>query len=160
MKILFTRTIDFTYKQTLQQAGFEVLEYNFLKTRALPNAKDAILDEIQQIKNLVFTSQNAVKIFFETLAEAQLSKSFKLLESYNTSRLKNFSTSGATKDLIEKYGISPTLSAYSAKELAYLMLEKADLSQGVHFLCGTISLPYLPNILSQNSVSVKKITVY
>ena len=122
--------------------------------------ENEVLNEIHHIKNLVFTSQNAVKIFFETLAEAQLSKSFKLLESYNTSRLKNFSTSGATKDLIEKYGISPTLSADSAKELAYLMLEKADLSQGVHFLCGTISLPYLPNILSENGVSVKKITVY
>ncbi len=160
MKILFTRHIDFTYKQTLQQAGFEVLEYDFLKTRALSHAKDTILNEIHHIKNLVFTSKNAVKIFFETLTEAQLSKSFKLLESYLASGVKIFSTSGATKDLIEKYGISPTLSADSAKELAYLMLEKADLSQGVHFLCGTISLPYLPNILSENGVSVKKITVY
>jgi uroporphyrinogen-III synthase len=178
MTILFTRSIDFTHKQTLREAGFEVLEYDFLKTQKLPYADKAILNEIQNIKNLVFTSQNAVRIFYDALTEAQLSKSFKLLESYHASSeaqrskgfkplerywasdIKIFSTSGATKDLIEKYGITPTLSADSAKQLANEMLDKIDLSQGVHFINGTLSLPHLPNILTKKGISVKTITVY
>ena len=160
MKILFTRTLDFTHKQTLQQAGFEVLDHDFLETQKLPHAAEAILNEIHHIKNLAFTSQNAVKIFFAILNEAQLSQSFKLLENYFTSEVKIFSTSGATQDLIEKYHRTPTLTADSAKQLAYEMLEKADLTQGVHFICGTISLPHLPNILKDNYVGVKKIVVY
>ena len=177
MTILFTRSINFTHKQTLQEAGFEVLEYDFLKTQKLSKADEAILNEIPHIKNLVFTSQNAVRIFFDVLTEAQLSKSFKLLESYDASNeaqpskgfkplegylasdVKIYSTSGATKDLIEKYGITPTLSADSAKLLAGDMLDKMDLSQGVHFICGNMSLPHLPNILTKNSIVVKKITV-
>jgi uroporphyrinogen-III synthase len=178
MTILFTRSIDFTHKQTLQEAGFEVLEYDFLKTQKLKNVDEAILNEIHNIKNLVFTSQNAVRIFFDVLTETQLSKSFKLLESYDAlneaqpskglkplegylaSDVKIFSTSGATKDLIEKYGITPTLSADSAKQLANEMLDKIDLSQGVHFINGILSLPHLPNILTKKGISIKKITVY
>jgi uroporphyrinogen-III synthase len=178
MTILFTRSIDSAHKQTLQEAGFEVLEYDFLKTQKLQNADEAILNEIHDIKNLVFTSQNAVRIFFDVLTEVQLSKSFKLLESYATanesqpskgikslegylaSDVKIFSTSGATKDLIEKYGITPTLSADSAKQLAGEMLDKIDLSEGIHFICGTISLPHLPNILTKKGILVKKIMVY
>jgi uroporphyrinogen-III synthase len=178
MTILFTRSIDSTHKYTLQEAGFKVLEYDFLKTQKLTSADEAILNEIQDIKNLVFTSQNAVRIFFDVLTEAQLSKSSKLLESYDasneaqpskgfkplegysTSDLKFFSTSGATKDLIEKYGITPTLSADSAKLLAGDMFDKIDLSQGVHFINGTLSLPHLPNILTKKGISIKKITVY
>jgi uroporphyrinogen-III synthase len=178
MTILFTRSIDSAHKETLQEAGFEVLEYDFLKTQKLQNADEAILNEIHDIKNLVFTSQNAVRIFFDVLTEVQLSKSFKLLESYATanesqpskcfkplegylaSNVKIFSTSGATKDLIEKYGITPTLSADSAKQLAVEMLDKIDLSEGIHFINGTLSLPHLPNILTKNSIPLKKITVY
>jgi uroporphyrinogen-III synthase len=160
MTILFTRSIDFTHKQTLREAGFEVLEYDFLKTQKLSNADEAILNEIPHIKNLVFTSQKAVRIFFDVLTEAQPSKGLKPLEGYLASDVKIYSTSGATKDLIEKYGITPTLSADSAKLLAGEMLDKIDLSQGVHFICGTFSLPHLPNILTKNSIVVKKITVY
>ena len=156
-KILFTRAIDMAYKSILHNAGFEVLEYNFLKTTPLPSAQADILKELPHFKNLVFTSQHAVKIFFAYLNSSQLN-SLKL----NSLKLKYhiFSTSEATKDLIEKYGHSPTLSAPSAKVLAQLMLEKADLSVGVHFLCGNLSLPHLPDILSKNGVLVKKVAVY
>jgi uroporphyrinogen-III synthase len=154
MTILFTRSINFIHKQTLQVSGFEVLEYDFLTTQKLPSTDDAILNEIPNIKNLVFTSQNAVRIFFNVLKE------FKPLEGYRASDINIFSTSGATKDLIEKYGITPTLSADSAKLLAGEMLDKMDLSQGVHFINGTLSLSHLPNILTKNGIPVKKITVY
>ena len=159
-KILFTRSIDAAYKKTLQSAGFDILEYDFFKIDTLPTATNDILKEIPHFKNLVFTSQHAVRIFFESFetlnVQQQLDAGYG--DIFKTCNI--FSTSGATKDLIEKYNFSPTLSADSAKQLAHLMLENIDLQDGVHFICGTISLPFLPDILSENGVLIKKITVY
>lgn len=149
--ILFTRSIDNTQKQKLATAGFEVIEHNFLTINALPNATDIILKELPHFKNLVFTSQHAVRIFFDVLNKHQI--------ALNNS-IKIFSTSGETKNLLEKYGYSPTLSAHSAEPLAHLMLEKAHLTEGAHFICGNLSLPILPNILIENGVFLKKIVVY
>ena len=149
--ILFTRSIDDTHKQKLADAGFEVIEHNFLSINTLPDSKDVILKELPHFKNLVFTSQHAVRIFFDVLNDhdIELDPSVKI-----------FSTSGETKSLLEKYGYSPTLSAHSAEPLAHLMLGKAHLTEGVHFICGNLSLPILPNILMENGIFLKKIIVY
>ena len=149
--ILFTRSIDNTHKQKLTTAGFEVIEHNFLTINALPNVTDIILKESPHFKNLVFTSQHAVRIFFNVLndRDIELDPSVKI-----------FSTSGETKSLLEKYGYSPTLSAHSAEPLAHLMLGKAHLTEGVHFICGNLSLPILPDILIENNIFLKKIMVY
>ena len=40
------------------------------------------------------------------------------------------------------------------------MLEKEHLTEGVHFICGNISLPILPDILMENGIFLKKIMVY
>ena len=149
--ILFTRTIDNTHKQKLATVGFEVIEHNFLTINALPDSTDIILKEIPHFKNLVFTSQHAVRIFFDVLNDhdIELDPSVKI-----------FSTSGETKNFLEKYGYSPTLSAHAAEPLARLMLEKAQFTEGVHFICGNLSLPILPNILMENGIFLKKIIVY
>lgn len=149
--ILFTRTIDNIHKQKLATAGFEVIEHNLLTINALPDATDIILKELPHFKNLVFTSQHAVRIFFDVLYAHHIA----LDDS-----IKIFSTSGETKNLLEKYGYSPTLSAHSAEPLAHLMLEKAHFTEGVHFICGNLSLPILPNILLENGVFLKKIVIY
>ena len=149
--VLFTRSIDDTHKQKLAIAGFEVIEHNLLTINALPNATSLILKELPHFKNLVFTSQHAVRIFFDVLNARHI--------VIDTS-IKIFSTSGETKNLLEKYGYSPTLSAHAAEPLAHLMLEKAHLTEGVHFICGNLSLPILPNILLENGVFLKKIMVY
>ena len=73
-KILFTRAIDMAYKSILHNAGFEVLEYNFLKTASLPSAQADILNELPNFKNLVFTSQHAVHIFFECIKPLNLAQ--------------------------------------------------------------------------------------
>ena len=150
-KILFTRAIDDIHKQKLTTAGFEVIEHNFLTINALPNAKDITLNELPHFKNLVFTSQHAVRIFFDVLSDYHI-----LLDP----SVKIFSTSGETKNVLKKYDYSPTLSASAAEPLAHLMLEKAYLTEGVHFICGNLSLPILPNILIEKSVFFKKIMVY
>ena len=158
--ILFTRSIDNIHKQKLATAGFEVIEHNFLTINSLHDAEDTILKEFLHFKNLVFTSQHAVRIFFDVLKTHHIALD---------PSVKIFSTSGETKNLLEKYGYSPTLSAHAAEPLAHLMLEKIDLTnvtangawqEGVHFMCGNLSLPILPNILIENGVFLKKIVVY
>lgn len=149
--ILFTRTIDDIHKQKLTTAGFEVIEHNLLTINTLPNAKDIILNQLPHFKNLVFTSQHAVRIFFDVLNDHHIAL---------PNSIKIFSTSGETKNVLEKYGYSPTLSAHAAEPLARLMLEKTYLTEGVHFICGNLSLPILPNILIENGVFLKKIVVY
>lgn len=158
--ILFTRTIDDIYKQKLATVGFEVIQHNLLTINALSNATEVILNELPHFKNLVFTSQHAVRIFFDVLNAHHI--------ALNNS-VKIFSTSGETKNILEKYGYSPTLSAHSAEPLAHLMLEKIDFisvtasgerQEGVYFICGNLSLPILPNILLENGVFLKKIMVY
>ena len=149
--ILFTRAIDDIHKQKLTTAGFEVIQHNFLTINALPDAISSILNELPHFKNLVFTSQHAVRIFFDVLNDHHISLD---------PSVKIFSTSGETKNLVEKCGYSPTLSAHAAEPLANLMIEKSDLTQGVYFICGNLSLPILPNILMGNGVFLKKIVVY
>lgn len=149
--ILFTRSIDDIHKQKLANAGFEVINHNFLTINTLSNSTNIILNELPHFKNLIFTSQHAVQIFFDVLNAHHIAL---------PNSIKIFSTSGETKNVLEKYGYSPTLSAHAAAPLAHLMLEKAHLTEGVHFICGNLSLPILPNILMENGIFFKKIIVY
>ena len=158
MTILFTRSIDETAKNRLTAAGIDVLESNVLTINALPTASDDILNAFADFKNLVFTSQHAVRIFFDILSKNHLVLPHSQKESLRTVYL--FSTSGETKKGIEKYGYSPTLSAPAAEPLAHLMLQKANLTGGIHFIGGTLSLPILPDILTQNNIAVTKMVVY
>ncbi len=161
MTILFTRSIDETSKNRLTAAGIDVLESNVLTINALPTASDDILNAFADFKNLVFTSQHAVRIFFDILNKNHIVLSPDPEDSGGVDpSVYLFSTSGETKKVIEKYGYSPTLSAPAAEPLAHLMLEKADLSGGVHFIGGTLSLPILPDILTRNHVSLTKLVVY
>ncbi len=149
--ILFTRSIDDAHKQKLANTGFEIIEHNFLTINALSNTTSLILNELSHFKNLIFTSQHAVRIFFDVLNDHHISLDLSV---------KIFSTSGETKNLLEKCGYSPTLSTHAAEPLANLMIEKSDLTQGVYFICGNLSLPIIPNILMKNGIFLKKIIVY
>lgn len=150
-KILFTRSIDDADKEKLRAKGFEVVEHNFLAVHALPDAANIVLADIKDFKNLVFTSQHAVRIFFDVLKNHHIRLD---------ASVKIFSTSGETKNIIQKNGFLPALSAPSAQPLAHLMVEKADLCESVYFICGNLSLPVLPDILLKNGVSLKKLVVY
>jgi uroporphyrinogen-III synthase len=151
MTILFTRSIDETAKNRLKASNIDVFECNVLTINALPTALDDILNAFADFKNLVFTSQHAVRIFCDILNENHI---------VIPPSVCLFSTSGETKNVIKKYGYYPTLTADAAEPLAHLMLEKADISGGVHFICGTLSLPILPRILTENNITLHKIMVY
>jgi uroporphyrinogen-III synthase len=151
MKILFTRTIESHQIQKLEALGHHVNISNLLQINVLKTAQNNILQHINDIKNLVFTSKHAAYIFFDVLKKENLQLS---------AEVKIFSTSGETQNTIKKYGYSPTLSAPSAAPLAQLMVSQIDLSQGVYFFAGTLSLPILPNFLLKNDIKIQTITIY
>lgn len=151
MKVLFTRTIEASIIEKLSQAGHEVTCIDALTIQPLKNHEKDILEYCNKFYNLVFTSQHAVKNFFDVL-----NKNHKTLNE----TIKIFSTSGETRTILEKYGYTPTLSAPTAESLALLMSEKADLSQGVHFIAGTLTLPTLPQILTAKGLAIHILKVY
>jgi uroporphyrinogen-III synthase len=155
-KILFTRHIDTQYQKALRDLGLEVIEYDFLKINPLPSAQKDIESEFSAIKNIVFTSKHAVRIF----CSGEFIRHMPHVANEFATTLNIFSTSGETKEILIENNFTPTLSAPTAKQLAQLMLEKADLTAGVHFICGNLSLNHLPNILEKKGISVKKTAVY
>lgn len=151
MKILFTRTIEASIIEKLSQAGHEVVRIDVLTIKPLKNHEKDILKYWDSFQNLVFTSQHAVKFFFDVL-----NKNHKTLSN----AIKIFSTSGETRTILQKYGYPPTLSAPTAHSLALLMSEKADLTQGVYFIAGTLTLPTLPQILTEKGLTIHILKVY
>lgn len=151
MTILFTRSIENEAIKRLEMHNYSVSMVDFLKINPLETGEKDILKYKNTFKNLVFTSKHAVRYFFNFLKKEQI-----ILKN----DVKIFSTSGETLNAIKKYGYTPTLSAPAAKPLAELMLQKADITEGVHFIGGTLSLPILPNILIKNNILLTKITLY
>ena len=149
-KILFTRPIDETSRKVLYEAQLDFTETSFL--RYTPSVSDEVLKAIRAglSQHLVFTSQNAVRIFFQTLDNQRL----KLPQSTQC-----YAISGSTKTMLQKFNHAPTLTADSAKQLARVILKKGGI-QDVTFVCGNLRLPDLPNILIKNGVQVQDLVVY
>lgn len=149
-KILFTRPIDDASRTVLREAQLDFTETSFL--RYTPSVSDEVLKTIRAglSQHLVFTSQNAVRIFFQTLDNQRL----KLPNSTQC-----YAISGSTKTILQKFNHTPTLTADSAKQLARVILKKTDV-RDVTFVCGNLRLPDLPSILTKNNVSVQDLVVY
>ena len=75
-KILFTRPIDDASRSMLIENSIDFTETSFL--RYTPSVSDEILKTIRLglSQHLVFTSQNAVRIFFQTLDNQRLKLPF------------------------------------------------------------------------------------
>ena len=149
-KILFTRPIDDASRLTLTEANLDFTETSFL--RYTPSVSDEVLKAIRSglSQHLVFTSQNAVRIFFQTLDNQRL-------------KLPNLAQchaiSGSTKIMLQKFNHAPTLTGDSAKLLARAILKKKDIDK-VTFICGNLRLSDLPNTLTKNNVKVQELVVY
>ena len=149
-KILFTRPIDDASRAALNDANIDFTETSFL--RYTPSVSDEVLRAIRAglSQHLVFTSQNAVRIFFQTLDNQRL----KL-----PSTTQCYAISGSTKTMLQKFNHAPTLTADSAKQLASAILKKKDVTE-VTFISGNLRLPDLPNMLIKNDMKVQELVVY
>lgn len=149
-KILFTRPIDDASRSALSEAKIDFTETSFL--RYTPSVSDEVLKAIRAglSQHLVFTSQNAVRIFFQTLDNHRL-------KLPNTTQC--YAISGSTKTILQKFNHIPILTADSAKQLARAILKKKDVKD-VTFVCGNLRLPDLPNILTKSDIKVQELVVY
>ena len=149
-KILFTRPIDDASRAALTTANIDFTETSFL--RYTPSVSDDVLRAIRAglSHHLVFTSQNAVRTFFQTLDNQRL-------KLPNTTQC--YAISGSTKTMLQKFNHAPTLTADSAKQLASAILKKKEVKD-VTFICGNLRLSDLPNTLIKNDVKVQELVVY
>ena len=139
MKILFTKKLDETevsaiLGNSIEREFLEVIKINPKKINPFS----------LETKNLVFTSENAVKCFFEN----------RFVAHHNTT----YCVGEKTAQALMKQGVKVEHTEKNAKALArYLVENKID--NVLHF-CGNLALPTLQEELEKEGLSYKKIEVY
>ena len=137
--ILSTKKLSEKNKVKLENAGFLVVEKNFIKTKSVAFS----IEDTNE--NLIFTSKNAVKSILPFKKE---------LINKNA-----FCVGSKTKKILEKNGFSVLASAENAETLGNKIKEEFNQLQFT-FFCGNIRKETLPNILKENKIELNEIVVY
>ena len=140
IRILSTKKLHPNQKQFLLNAGFSVVDADFIKTKSVPF-------EIQDVKqNLIFTSSNAVKSIIENdfagLKEKQC-----------------FCVGQKTKELLEQNGFSVKESAENASSLGK-KINGNHKNESFTFFTGNLTLEILPEILEEAKITHDLVEVY
>lgn len=141
IRILSTKKLLPNQRQFLLNAGFSVIEANFIQT---VGKKFELRDEDG---NLIFTSQNAVKSFLEN-EKAQ-----------NLKNKKIFCVGTKTKALLEQNGYKVLASKEYALELAEVIVNDFK-DESFLFFSGSLRRDTLPEALQKANISLKEIEVY
>lgn len=139
--VLSTKKLNSNQKQFLQNAGFSVVEADFVKITFVPF----------QLKNiptlLLFTSQNAVK---------------SVMQNENVEILKQIPAvcvGSKTKQLLHENGFSVLETQEYADDLAVIIQEKYHLEQ-IAFFAGNLRRNVLPDAMNNANISFEEYTVY
>lgn len=137
--IVSTKKLATNQKQYLLNAGFLVIDEDFITTLPIPF-------EIPTVNELlIFTSQNAVQ---------------NVLKHKNELIDKPVLCVGEkTKQTLEQNGFQVLHSVSNANQLIQL-LEKEYLTKSVTFFCGKSKLETIPNFLLENKIKHQLIEVY
>ena len=139
--ILSTKTLLKPQKQLLLDAGFEVIEADFIETKLL----DFELNKINS--TLIFSSQNGVN---SVLNHPKINE----LKGKTT-----FCVGLKTKDLLQENGFKVEVYTSYAEDLAEIIsLIYAD--EKFTFFSGNLRRDTLPNMLKENGINFNEITVY
>ncbi|WP_343622968.1 uroporphyrinogen-III synthase [Flavobacterium lindanitolerans] len=141
IRILSTKKLLPNQRQFLLNAGFSVIEANFIQA---VGKKFELGDEDG---NLIFTSQNAVKSFLEN-EKAQ-----------NLKNKKIFCVGTKTKALLEQNGYKVLASKEYASELAEVIVNDFK-DESFLFFSGSLRRDTLPEALQKANISLKEIEVY
>lgn len=141
IRILSTKKLQANQKQFLLNAGFSVVEADFIRVTYLPFQLQDISD------NLIITSQNGVR----ALAEHP--------EVQDVRRKPVFCVGTKTADLLDEHGFTVQEIADSAQELAEVIISGyAD--ETFTFFSSTIRRNELPMALLEADVELNEIEVY
>ena len=141
LKILSTKKLLPNQKQLLSDANFEVIEDDFIQTKA----KDFELKKVNQ--NLIFTSQNAVQSILNHTK-------FEDLKSKNV-----FSVGMKTKDLLTENGFNVVAYTGYASDLAEI-ISLIYSTESFTFFSGNLRRDILPTTLKENGIKFNEIEVY
>lgn len=139
--LLSTKVLSPSQKELLLNTGLGLVEYNALEIE--PLEVEIPLDW----KNLIFTSQNAVKVF---LAQTQ---------GGDLGRFKAFCVGEKTAGLLKSNGMEVVQVCDYAAELGAQIL-KAHREEQFLFLCGRQRREVLPELFKENNIRYKELAVY
>lgn len=139
--IVSTKKLLPSQKQYLLNAGFGVIEADFIRTTPLDFETEHIYS------SLIFTSQNAVNsVLRNSIAHILKTK-------------KIFCVGIKTKQLLESNGFKVMAYTNYASELAQIITEKYN-TEKFTFFSGTLRMDTLPNSMKQADIPFNELTVY
>ncbi|MCB0464956.1 MAG: uroporphyrinogen-III synthase [Aequorivita sp.] len=142
--VLSTKKLNESQKSLLLLAGASLVEYNAIKIEFVP------FEAPSNIKNAIFTSQNAANSFFEN--ECQPERSRRVIENC-------FCVGNKTKLLLEENDQKVIKMTEYASELADFIV-KYHKNDSFHFFCGNIRSDEISSKLNENSIAFEEIEVY
>ncbi|MCK0190553.1 uroporphyrinogen-III synthase [Arenibacter sp. F20364] len=143
ISILSTKILTSAQKFVLTNADIRLEEYDAIKIEY----KTTYIDP--SFKNIIFTSQNTVKAFLQTMGTQNVKKA-----NYSA-----FCVGEKTKSLLEKNSVNVVEMAQYGEELAKIILEK-HANKTFLFLCGDKRRNEIPSFLTKNKVTFKEQIVY
>lgn len=139
--LLVTKSISASQEKTLQEAGFLVVSYDAIQIKYLD------FELPSSLKNIIFTSQNAVKSFLKKTSFHELGA------------VTCFCVGEKTKAFIEENGQKVMKMTEYASELADFIV-KNHKNETFHFFCGNIRSDVLPSELKEAKTPLFEIKTY
>jgi uroporphyrinogen-III synthase len=141
IRVLSTKKLLPNQKQFLLNAGFSVLEADFISIQYIPFELTAIR------QNLLFTSQNAFNSFLQNN------------ESYLYRDRNIFCVGSKTKQAIENAGYNVLAYADYAEQLAEIIIKEYP-DESFTFFSGSMRRDTLPEALANAKINFNEIGVY
>lgn len=141
LRILSTKKLAVHQKQFLLNAGFLVVEADFIAVKLTPP------DFSNIHKNLIFTSLNAVKSVVASPKAVSLT------------HRPVFCVGEKTKTLLEQHGFKVMAVADDGKTLSEIIKTQYP-GRDFTLFCGNLRLPFVPEILAEYASSWNEIEVY
>ncbi|MBG44822.1 MAG: uroporphyrinogen-III synthase [Aequorivita sp.] len=137
--VLSTKNLKENQKLLLLNAGISLVQYAAIKIDYLP------IECPTNIENAIFTSQNAVKAFFENVSSRAIDNCFCVGKK--------------TKSMLEENGQNVVKMTEYASELADYLV-KNHKNDSFQFFCGNIRSDEIPSKLKENNINFKEVEVY
>ena len=141
-------------KWKLKELGAEVTEINSIKIKETAHNLDEYINTLEKYDHIVFTSVNAVNVFFDYLVKNQ----------FDIRKIKaDFAVLGkATKKALIVRGIVPSIMAHSFTAEGLFEVLKDNIKEGEEVLipCSSLSREYLFDNLASLGAKCHRVNIY
>jgi uroporphyrinogen-III synthase len=144
MTVLSTKILTSSQKSMLAHANIQLEDYDAIKIDYLTNTQ---IDP--NFKNIIFTSQNTVKVFLKIIGPKKL----------RNNTYSGFCVGEKTKSVLENNGIKVLEMTNYGAELAKILVTKYQ-NESFLFLCGDKRRNEIPSFLTKHNVRFKEQRVY